>query len=83
MKDVKEKNIHIYGPISKNNGFFSPELLNTSSIPIIISYKTIFYSLGLLILDNITKEMQLETKLYYFLERCLTREPNERYLLYI
>lgn len=83
LKDVKEKNIYIYAPISKNNGFLSPELLDTSSIPIIISYKTIFYSLGLLILDNITKEMQIETKLYYFLERCLRRQPNERYLLYI
>jgi len=83
LKDVKNKCIYIYCPISKNIGYLSPELLNTSSIPIIINYKTIFYSIGLLILDNIKEKMQIEPKLYYFLERCLMHEPNKRYLLYV
>lgn len=89
LKDVKDNKIHIYNPISKNTGFLSPELLLEKSIPILINYKTIFYSLGLLILDNITNEMQqLETevnniKLYYFLKRCLNQNPNKRFLLYV
>ena len=53
LKDVKDNKIHIYNPISKNTGFLSPELLLEKSIPILINYKTIFYSLGLLILDNL------------------------------
>ncbi len=99
LKDVKDNKIHIYNPISKKTGFFSPELENVKSIPILINYKTIFYSLGLLILDNmksnvestINKEINIsdelfcikDTKLYYFLERCLQINPCKRILLYV
>lgn len=89
LKDVKDNKIHIYNPISKKTGYLSPELLIEKSIPIFINYKTIFYSLGLLILDNITNEMQQveravnNIKLYYFLKRCLNRNPHKRYLLYV
>jgi len=91
LKDVKDNKIHIYNPISKNMCYLSPELENIKSIPIFINYKTIFYSLGLLILDNlinITNETQIEqendnTKLHYFLKRCLHPNPNKRYLLYV
>jgi hypothetical protein len=92
LKDVKDNQIHIYNPISKNIGFLSPELLNEKSLPIFINYKTIFYSLGLLILDNLTNttnEIQIETennnntKLYYFLKRCLHEKHDKRFLLYV
>ena len=99
LKDVKDNKIHIYNPISKKTGFFSPELENVKSIPILINYKTIFYSLGLLILDNMTsnvektidKEINIsnelfcikDTKLYYFLVRCLQTKPCKRFLIYV
>jgi hypothetical protein len=99
LKDVKDNKIHIYNPISKKTGFFSPELENVKSIPILINYKTIFYSLGLLILDNMTsnvektinKEINIsdelfcikDTKLYYFLVRCLQTKPSKRFLIYV
>jgi len=96
LKIVKDNKIHIYNPISKNIGFLSPEILIEKTIPILINYKTIFYSLGLLILDNIADEFQIKhakhtkhtkhakhTKLHYFLERCLHQNPNKRYLLYV
>jgi hypothetical protein len=99
LKDVKDNKIHIYNPISKKTGFFSPELENVKSIPILINYKTIFYSLGLLILDNMTsnvektinKEINIsdelfcikDTKLYYFLDRCLQTKPSKRFLIYV
>jgi hypothetical protein len=99
LKDVKDNKIHIYNPISKNTGFLSPELLLEKSIPILINYKTIFYSLGLLILDNMTsnvektinKEINIsdelfcikDTKLYYFLDRCLQTKPSKRFLIYV
>ena len=89
LKDVKNNEIYIYSPISKKNKYLSPELLNISTLPIIIDYKTIYYSLGLLIkesllcneTDSYTDDSM--TKLHYFLERCLKKNPNERYLLYI
>jgi hypothetical protein len=114
LKDVKDKNIYIYTPISKTQGYLSPELKISNSIPILISYKTIFYSLGSFILDNIDVSNQQiiqcsrsmtdkefnpasdgqiqilnginqikDTKLYYFLKRCLCNEPDNRFLLYI
>lgn len=85
LKDVKEKNMHIYTPIIKTTGFLSPELKNATSIPIIVNYKTIFYSLGLLILNSINYETISiqDTKLYYFLMRCISKEPENRFLLYV
>jgi len=92
--DVKDNKMIIYRPISKTTGYISPELKNAKTIPILFSYKTIFYSLGLLILDciknrEIEREPETEdesfyiknTKLYYFLERCLSIEPDKRFLL--
>jgi len=87
LKDVKGKNICIYTPISKNKGYLSPELKISKTIPILVSYKTIFYSLGSLIIDNVDNIDDLscmkDTKLYYFLKRCLYEDPDKRFLLYV
>jgi hypothetical protein len=92
VKDVKENQIHIYRPIPKSQGYLSPELKNANSIPILVNYKTIFYSLGLFILDNIgthedikehTIEEIMDTKLYFFIKRCLCIDPEKRFLLYV
>lgn len=94
LKIVKENKLHIYSPISKTSGYISPELQVVKSIPILVSYKTIFYSLGLLILHNLSDDEidinQLNklhtingTKLYYFLKRCLVEESDKRFLLYV
>ncbi len=83
LKDLKEKYIYIYSPIEKNS-YLSPELSDTKRLPIIINYKTIFYSLGLLIKENaISIDNYNGTKLYYFIKRCLNENPDERYLLFI
>ena len=97
LNDVKENKLIIYKPISKSTGYLSPELKNAVSIPILVSYKTIFYSLGSFILDNITTNEETneetkivnklsyikDTKLYYFLKRCLYDKPRKRVLLYV
>ena len=90
LKDIKKddfnnnnkNNIHIYSPISTSNLYLSPELSSAKILPIMINYKTIFYSLGLLVSENLSSSIG-ETKLNYFLERCLNKDPCERYLLYI
>jgi hypothetical protein len=58
LKEVKNNNIHIYSPISKTSGYLSPELQIASSIPIIINYRTIFYSLGLFVVANFCNETE-------------------------
>jgi hypothetical protein len=98
LKEIKNNDIYIYNPISKTMCYLSPELKNASSIPLITNYKTIFYSLGLFIIDNLLDESFdynnnedilnsisaiKDSKLYYFLKRTLYKEPNERYLIFI
>uniref|UniRef100_A0A6C0DIW2 Protein kinase domain-containing protein n=1 Tax=viral metagenome TaxID=1070528 RepID=A0A6C0DIW2_9ZZZZ len=88
LKDVQNNNIYIYHPITKNSPsmYLSPELSSAESIPLIIHYKTIFYSLGLLIREFLSSDIKTikETKLYYFLNRCLTpTNPENRVLLYV
>jgi len=102
LKEVKNNDIYIYSPITKTTGYLSPELKKASSIPIIINYRTIFYSLGLLVITNLCNEHQeidennknnvqyrvinkiiQDTKLYYFLDRCLQPNPYKRFLLYV
>jgi len=98
LKDVKDDNLYIYSPIKKNNYYLSPELRKALSIPIIINYKTIFYSLGLLIVSSLLNEtidsdihgkimekiVSIKgTKLYFFLERCFYNEPPKRFLIYL
>jgi hypothetical protein len=66
----KNSNLYIYSPISKDNYYLSPELSKCIKLPLIINYKTIFYSLGLLILEGLlvnkgeqNKEETLEEKM--------------------
>jgi hypothetical protein len=58
LKEVKNNNIYIYSPISKTIGYLSPEIQKASSIPIIINYRTIFYSLGLFVVTNLCNETE-------------------------
>ena len=58
LKEVKNNDLHIYSPISKTSGYLSPELQKASSIPIIINYRTIFYSLGLFVVANLCNETE-------------------------
>ena len=69
----------------------SPELLKIKSVPATINYRTIYYSLGVLVLDclfdykeNDTSNLEeimgpiKETKLFYLVKRCLDDEPISR-----
>jgi hypothetical protein len=58
LKHIKNENICIYSPISKSNNYLSPELSNITTLPIIINYKTIFYSLGLLLIESLQSDEQ-------------------------
>jgi len=83
-------------PLSKTVGFLSPEILSTNIIPCKIHYKTIYYSLGLLVLYGLTgvndaesldasiKEINgLGSKISGFIKRCLDKDVCSRCLLFI
>jgi len=115
-----EQTIIISTPFLKNNvNLLSPELLLINNIPSNIHYKSIYWSLGMLIIHcicnmhnnnnnnnnnnllnlstiNTIKTQQeihkilnqelyfiKETKLFYFLERCMAINANERKIVYL
>lgn len=81
-----------------HEGFISPELLEIKSIPAELNYKSIYYSLGALVVyflfekninndenKNILNEIlkPIEgTKLFGLLNRCLFEEANQRAIIY-
>lgn len=94
---VDNNNIVIETPFRQDK-FFSPELKSIKSFPIRISEKSIYYSLGLQVVNCLNKfsekitneydfkqhmEMIKETKLYWALLRCLENNPENRFCLYI
>ena len=79
----------------KMEGLLSPELVDVSTLPVVVSITSSYYSLGLLCvaclgLDlglDLDLDLDLDTimnsKMYFFLQRCLQSDPNKRYFLYI
>ena len=94
--ELKGDNMMIDFPFSKGNKYLSPELKKIEKIPNVISKKSIYYSLGLLMLNMINKFDRVEnidvnnhmkminnSKLYFSLLRCLEIDEEERYYLWI
>ena len=95
--EIKQNNIQILTPFRQHK-FFSPELRNIRSFPLSISKKTIYYSLGLVVMNCLAQfekkingdydfkkhiEMIKETKLYWALLRLMEKEPQNRFCLFI
>ena len=67
---LEEEKMHIYS-YSLKDGFFSPELTLDSKviIPISLHYKTIYYSLGLLLVSALKDDMNVYKNLQSTLEK--------------
>ena len=82
-------NIQIYKFINKNSLFYNPEIMSINELPCEINHKCIYYSLALLIKYCLFGDVEHDlepisnTKLFYFLERCLTTDPDLREMIYI
>ena len=77
--------------------YISPELKEITSLPSTINAKTIYYSLGLFIIDLLYSFFSIKerkspktiprqikyTKLYWFLYKATMPNPKDRYLLFI
>jgi len=83
--------LKLYRPYNRNktNAIFSPEL-KLNILPAIVSHKTAYYSLGVMTIllmfgaDDIELLSQIaHTKLYWFLQRCINKLPEDRYLIYV
>ena len=64
----------------------APELYNLNILPFITHRSAIYYSLGLLCLSfftNLSLNNLRDTPLFYFLERCLKKEPTERLCYFV
>ena len=90
-------NITIHSPYSKNNNtfFITKAMKENSSLPLSIHYKNIYLSLAYLILyclyekhyfDNKDNDKLMSnllgTKLYYFLQNCLTESQENRHICF-
>jgi hypothetical protein len=86
-------------PFNRAHCFCSPELLRMDSLPASVHYKTSYYSLGLLAvfclfgydgrcssdLQQVYVSLQpiLNTKLYFYLLRCLSLHAENRHLFFV
>ena len=95
LLEIEDNYLNIWKPFPQKKYYISPELSRILSIPSKIHYKTIYYSLALLIInyyfeDDINTRITTRninkikgTKLYYALNRCLEEKPEKRALLFI
>ena len=82
-------------PFSLKQPHIAPEIQRLKTLPSYVTYKAAYYSLGSLITfclamdDEKSTKMSLrlefiaDTKLYWFLLRCIDNEPNARLLLFL
>ena len=83
---VSENTVMLSHPISFQ-GFLSPEIKNISELPFKTNISCSYYSLALMVIDalgiNPSLDQIAESKLYYFLTRCLEENPENRFILFI
>ncbi len=82
-------------PFSLKLPHIAPEIQRLTTLPSWVSYKAAYYSLGSLIIfclaedDEKSTKIQLrlefiaDTKLYWFLLRCIDSDPSARLLLFV
>lgn len=96
---IVDKKFEIITPYNINYKYHSPELSILNGLPYRYSYyKSIIYSIAVLVSDclfpmenklinfnDFEKHLEeiLETKLYWALLRCLEKDPQDRFFLYI
>ena len=95
----QQRSMTLCRPFNRTHCFCSPELLRMDSLPASVHYKTSYYSLGLLAvfclfgydgrcssdLQQVYVSLQpiLNTKLYFYLLRCLSLHSENRHLFFV
>lgn len=88
LKRFEKSEITFTEPFSLNSPFLAPEIKRLYTLPSSVDYRAVYYSLGVLICiclfnEPVVSESILHTKLYWFLLRCLEKDPERRSLLFI
>jgi hypothetical protein len=85
IKIDRNKTILFSTPFSKKNKnlFTSPEILAITTLPTLIPYNSVYYSLGLLLSYLISLEQIKCTKLYWFILRSMNEDVKKRVLLFL
>ena len=86
---VGYNNIETKEPILDNKRYIAPELHKIFSLPHKTNIRCIYYTIALLVKDamKINEPLSISnianSSLYYFLERCMIKEPSLRKYLFI
>ena len=72
---------------AKFDGFLPPELEDVRTLPFITNISSAYYSASLMCIHCMGIDKSLDqiynSKLYFFLERCLETDPSRRFFLFI
>jgi hypothetical protein len=69
--------------VTNNNIIIAPELVSLSTLPYNINSRCVYYSLGSLVSSCLHSLEEIrDTKLYWFLMRCMKTSPSERSLIF-
>ena len=84
---IDDDNIILDTPIEIKEKILPPEIKNINTLPFITNVSCIYYSIALLTIYCMKINLDLneiyDTKLYFFLKRCLLNEPEDRYYILI
>jgi hypothetical protein len=87
--DDNDEKLLIKSPFTRDDFFFSPELLSVKEIPSFVNYKVSYFSLGLLILytllgddnDNNSEDLQEKDKISHRMETLIIKNTKLYWLL--
>tara|TARA_B100000902_G_scaffold287283_1_gene273450 strand:- start:3792 stop:4373 length:582 start_codon:yes stop_codon:yes gene_type:complete len=86
---IDNDNVILETPIKIKEKMLPPEIKNINSLPFVTNVSCIYYSIALLTIYcmNINFNSDLseiyDTKLYFFLKRCLLKDPEKRFYILI
>ena len=82
--------ITITNPVNFKSEFMAPELINfykdkNKNLPFVTNISCIYYSVALLILHYLELNLEdlLDSPLYYFLKRCMEKDENNRFFIFV
>ncbi len=82
--------ITITNPINFKSDFMAPELINfykdkNKNLPFVTNISCIYYSVALLILHYLELNLEdlLDSPLYFFLKRCMEKDENNRFFIFV
>jgi len=96
--EKNDKTVDIFGsdsvtittPINFKSKFMAPELKDfykskNKELPFATNISCLYYSVGLLIFESLEYNLDdlYDSQLYHFLKRCLEKNPNNRFFIFV